>query len=208
MSAVLSLRQIHELPGPRGLPFFGNALEVDSTSIHLAADAWRREYGDFFEMRLGPRRFLVIADAEAIARVLRDRPEGFQGKPRLSAIGDELGFAGLFTATGERWRRQRPMVMASFDPAHLKSYFPALVRVTERFARRWHRAAAEQRQIELQADLMRYTVDVTAGLAFGADINTLESDTQVIQTHLDKVFPAGFKRALAVRPHLARPPNL
>ena len=201
MTAALPLRRIDDLPGPRGLPFLGNALEVDSTSIHLAAEEWRREYGDFFQMRLGPRRFLVIADAEAIARVLRDRPEGFQRTPRLSAIADELGFAGLFTATGERWRRQRPMVMASFDPAHIKSYFPALVRVTERFARRWRRAAAERREIELQADLMRYTVDVTAGLAFGADINTLESDREVIQTHLDKVFPAVFKRAMAVVPY-------
>ena len=207
MTAALPLRRIDDLPGPRGLPFLGNALEVDSTSIHLAAEEWRREYGDFFQMRLGPRRFLVIADAEAIARVLRDRPEGFQRTPRLSAIADELGFAGLFTATGERWRRQRPMVMASFDPAHIKSYFPALVRVTERFARRWRRAAAERREIELQADLMRYTVDVTAGLAFGADINTLESDREVIQTHLDKVFPAVFKRAMAVVPYCRWLPN-
>ena len=43
---------------------------------------------------------------------------------------------------------------------------------------------------------MRYTVDVTSGLAFGADINTLESDEEVIQTHLDKVFPSLFKRLM------------
>src|SRR3982751_3249032 len=49
------------------------------------------------------------------------------------------------------------------------------------------RAAAEGRAIDLQADLMRYTVDVTAGLAFGADINTLESRNEVIQSHLDKL---------------------
>jgi len=207
MSAVLPLRQIDELPGPRGLPFLGNALEVDLASIHLAAEEWRRDYGDFFQMRLGSRRFLVIADADAIARVLRDRPDGFARTPRLSAIADELGFAGLFTASGERWRRQRPMVMASFDPAHIKTYFPALVRVTERFARRWRRAAAEGQAIELQADLMRYTVDVTAGLAFGADINTLESDSEVIQNHLDKVFPAVFKRAMAVVPYWRWLPN-
>ena len=36
---------------------------------------------------------------------------------------------------------------------------------------------------------MRYTVDVI-GLAFGVDINTLESDDEVIQAHLDQIFPA------------------
>ncbi|MFN2646099.1 MAG: cytochrome P450 [Burkholderiales bacterium] len=201
MSAVLPLRQIGELPGPVAVPLFGNAFGLDATRLHLVAEDWQRRYGDFFQMRIGPRRFLVIAEPEAIARVLRERPEGFQRTRRLSAIADELGFRGVFTANGERWRRQRPMVMASFDPAHIKSYFPALVRVTERFARRWQRAATEGRAIELQADLMRYTVDVTAGLAFGADINTLESDTETIQHHLDKVLRAMFKRAMALLPY-------
>ena len=41
---------------------------------------------------------------------------------------------------------------------------------------------------------MRFTVDVIAGLAFGADINTLESDDDVIQRHLDEIFPALIKR--------------
>jgi cytochrome P450 len=73
--------------------------------------------------------------------------------------------------------------MAGFDPAHIKAYFPMLVKVTERFARRWQRAAASGHgsgeAIDLQADLMRYTVDVTASLAFGADINTIESKEDV-----------------------------
>jgi cytochrome P450 len=116
------------------------------------------------------------------------------------AISKEMGFNGLFSAGGEAWRRQRPMVMASFDPGHIKRYFPTLVKVTERFARRWARAARASEPIDLQGDLMRYTVDVTAGLAFGVDINTLESDDEVIQTHLDKIFPSLFKRLMSPFP--------
>jgi len=117
-------------------------------------------------------------------------------------VARKFGFDGLFAANGERWRRQRPMVMASFDPAHTKSFFPSLVRVTERFARRWQRAAAAHEEIDLQADLMRYTVDVTAGLAFGADINTIESSGEVIQQHLDKILPALFDRLMSPFPSL------
>ena len=47
---------------------------------------------------------------------------------------------------------------------------------------------------------MRFTVDAIAGLAFGADVNTLESDDEVIQRHLDKIFPALFKRVFALVP--------
>jgi len=48
---------------------------------------------------------------------------------------------------------------------------------------------------------MRYTVDAISGLAFGADVNTLESDDDIIQRHLDKIFPALNKRIFGAFPY-------
>ena len=48
---------------------------------------------------------------------------------------------------------------------------------------------------------MRYTVDTVAGLAFGTDINTLESDGVVIQQHLDRIFPALYRRVMSPWPY-------
>jgi cytochrome P450 len=209
------LREISDLPGPRGMPFFGNALQISPGRMHGVLEQWQREYGDCFRFNIAYRRLVVIADPEAIASVFRDRPDGFQRTERLNRGAREMGFGGLFSANGAQWRRQRPMVMAGFDPAHIKAYFPMLLKVTERFARRWQRAAAAVsvgktgsagEAIDLQADLMRYTVDVTAGLAFGADINTIESEEETIQRHLDKVLPALFKRLMAPFPWLNRLP--
>jgi cytochrome P450 len=195
------LRRIEDLPGPRGWPLLGNALEIDSTTLHLTAERWAREHGECYRFRIAGRQFVVLANPETIAAVLRERPDGFNRTPRLSAIARDLGFGGLLSVNGEVWRRQRPMVMASFDPGHIKSYFPTLAKVTARFARRWQAAATAGEQIDLQADLMRYTVDVTAGLAFGVDMNTLESRDEVIQTHLDKVLPALFRRLMSPLPY-------
>jgi cytochrome P450 len=188
---------LRDLPAPPGLPLVGNLLSLDRERLHLTLEQWRRKYGDYYRFRNVSREVLVIADPEVIGTMLRDRPDGFLRTARLASIAHEMGFDGVFTANGEEWRRQRPMVMAGLDPAHIKSYFPALVRVTQRFAGRWRRAADAHTAIDLQADLMRYTVDVTAGLAFGADINTIESDEEVIQQHLDKVLPALFRRLMA-----------
>src|SRR5688572_29550540 len=201
MNPQAATRRIRDLPGPRGLPLVGNMLEVDPARLHLIAEDWVRKYGEYLRFRITDREFLVIANAEAIATVLRDRPDGFQRTPRLNAIARQMGFGGLFSSNGEQWRRQRPMVMAGFDPAHIKTYFPSLVKVTRRFAGRWRRAAQAGAAIDLQPDLMRYTVDVTAGLAFGADINTIESDADVIQRHLDKVLPALFRRVMSPLPN-------
>ena len=176
------------------MPIVGNALHLETSRMHLIAEAWSRKYGERYRFRIGRRQFLVLANPETIAALLRERPDGFRRGQRLGELANEMGFNGVFSAEGDAWRRQRPMVMASFDPKHIKTYFPALVKVTQRFERRWQRAAAAGEAIDLQADLMRYTVDVTAGLAFGTDINTLESDEEVIQTHLDKVFPALARR--------------
>ncbi|HTM59915.1 MAG TPA: cytochrome P450 [Burkholderiales bacterium] len=193
--------RIRDLPGPRGLPLIGNALQIETTRLHQIAEGWSRVYGEKFRFRMPGREFMVVANPDVIASVLRDRPDGFQRTPRLNAIAREMGFGGVFSSNGEQWRRQRPMVMAAFDPAHIKAFFPALVRVTERFAGRWRRAAAASAEIDLQADLMRYTVDVTTGLAFGVDMNTLESDEEVLQKHLEHVFPALYRRVWAPFPY-------
>ncbi len=92
------------------------------------------------------------------------------------------------------------MVMAGFDPATVRRYFPAMQDVTQRLVVRWQKAAATGAAIDLQADLMRYTVDTIAGLAFGDPVNTLASDADVIQNHLDQIFPALFKRILSPLP--------
>ena len=86
------------------------------------------------------------------------------------------------------------MVTTGFHPARVKAYFPSLLTVKERLRNHWQPAVAARTPLALQPGLMRFTVDVIAGLAFGADTNTLESDDDVIQRHLDEIFPALIKR--------------
>ncbi len=152
-------RRLRDLPAPPGLPLIGNLLQLERDRFHLTLEQWRRTYGDYYRFRNVNREVLVVSDPEAIATMLRDRPDGFLRTSRLASIAREMGFDGVFTANGEEWRRQRPMVMAGLDPKHIKTYFPALVRVTQRFAGRWRRAAEARvgagSAIDLQADVRR-----------------------------------------------------
>jgi cytochrome P450 len=191
--------RIVDLPGPPGLPLIGNAHQIRLAHFHQQLEAWREQYGDAYRMRIWARRFLVISDPQVAAEALRDRPHNFGRTARVSAAASEMGFGGLFASNGEKWRRQRPMVMAAFDPGHVRRYFPALMQVAQRLSARWRKAG--DAPIALQADLMRYTVDVIAGLALGTDINTLEGEGDVLQQHMDKIFPALFRRTLAAFPY-------
>ena len=202
VSKPTALREIADLPGPRGLPLLGNLTQIDRTRVHASVEQWSHEFGPFFRFSLGRRQFLVVSDHEAIGSLLRDRPDGYRRTTRLSEIWNEMGMpSGVFGAEGDSWQRQRRMVMAGFDPKHVKDYFPSLLKVTQRLRGRWQKAARSEQPIDLQADLMRYTVDAIAGLAFGAEVNTLESNQEVIQRHLDKIFPAIFRRILSQFPY-------
>ncbi len=196
-----ALRHYADLSGPRGVPVFGNLLQIDSTRMHQQLEQWCQEFGPVFKLRLAQRRAVVVGDHELIAKALRDRPDGFRRTTKLEQVWLEMGLLpGVFGANGDTWRRQRRMVMAGFDPAHVRRYHPALQRVAERLVARWRVAARQGTAIDLQADLMRFTVDAIAGLAFGAEVNTLASDEDVIQQHLNRLFPAVFKRIFAPLP--------
>ena len=206
-------RQLSDLPGPRGVPILGNALQIDISRFHQQVEQWCAEFGPYYRLRFGKQTTLVVGEHEVVAAMLRDRPEGFRRPVRGQEIAEEMDLpASVFRNEGEAWRRQRKMVMAGFDPGHVKAYFPSMQRVAQRLAGRWHKAAASAApqgnsattagtEIDLQADLMRYTVDTIAGLAFGAEVNTLESDGDVIQQHLDKIFPALNRRLFSAVPY-------
>lgn len=197
----VALRTVASLPGPKGIPILGNALQIRINRLHLQMEAWAKEFGPYFTLTLGGRKIMVVADHKAIGKLMRDRPDGFNRSAKLGEVWEGMGMpTGVFGANGDVWRRQRRMVMAGFDPVHVKRYFPALQQVSRRLAGRWRRAADQRAEIDLQSDLMRFTVDTIAGLAFGAEVNTLESDGDVIQKHLDKIFPAVFQRLFAPLP--------
>jgi cytochrome P450 len=200
-SVAASPRTLDAVPGPRGWPILGLAPLVRPDSLHLQLEAWSRRYGSVYAFRIAGRRFLTITDPETVAGVLRRRPGLFRRTTRLEQESRKLGFLGLFSANGETWRRQRPMVLAGLDPAHIRSYLPAITGITGRLRRRWLAAAAAGEAIDLTADLMRYTVDVTTSLAFGHNLNTLEASAEnAIQQHLNVVLPALFRRIVSPLP--------
>lgn len=200
-SPTAAKRRLSDLPGPRPLPIIGNLHQVDRSAMHQGVEAWAHTYGPLFRFRIGDRQFMGVADPEVLSGLMRDRPAGVRRAAKLERVWTELGLSvGVFLAEGDAWKRQRRMVMAGFDPAHVREYFPALQRVSQRLQGRWHKAAMHGQSIPLQPDLMRFTVDAIAGLAFGVEVNTLESDAEVIQQHLDKIFPAIFNRLMSPLP--------
>jgi cytochrome P450 len=182
-------RRIADLPGPRGWPWLGNLPQFDIPSLHNQLETWAAVHGPIYRLRFGTRNAVVVSQPALIASLLRDRPEGWSRLRSMETMILELGIDGVFAAEGEAWRRQRRLITSAFTPGQLKRYFPLIQRITERLKARLDQAAAAGTAIELQTMLMRFTVDVTCSLTFGADVNTLQRGGARLQEHIDKIFP-------------------
>lgn len=194
-------RTLPDLPGPRRLPLLGNMLQLDLQQLHLILERWAAQYGPLYQIKLGPKPVVVIADAELNNQILRARPKTYRRISSIEAVAKEMELHGVFSAEGEEWQPQRRLAMQALSSKYLRNFFPTLMRVIERLHRRWQQTAQEQGVVDVQKDFMRMTVDVTTTLAFGYDMNTLEKENDVIQNHLEKLFPMIGQRINAPFPY-------
>jgi len=183
------------------LPVIGNFHQLDRPRIHELLARWSDEFGPIYKFSLMSRKFVAFTGLEHILSALRDRPVTYRRIGTVETVFAELGAHGLFSAEGEEWRRQRALTQSAFNSHHLHGFYPTLLKVTERLAHRWQQAADESRDVEVQKDLMRFTVDVTTNLAFGYDMNTLEQGENAIQKHLERIFPTLARRITAPFPY-------
>ncbi|MET9491601.1 cytochrome P450 [Nocardia sp. NPDC006630] len=176
---------VDDLPGPKGWPLLGNLPQLTPARLHRQFDSWCDEYGLMYRVRMAGQRIVVVSDPELNREILRNRPGGFRRQSSIESVMDEMGSNGLFSLEGEAWRRRRKLAMPAFNATHLRGFQPSLESITDRLRRRWEDRSPD----DVRAELTRYTVDVTAKLTFDYDINTIEQSGDVIQRHLELIFP-------------------
>ncbi|WNV86036.1 cytochrome P450 [Umezawaea sp. Da 62-37] len=186
----VAARAVGDLPGPRGLPLLGNLPGFVRGGVpHRTLEAWCDRYGSTFRMSLGRMPAVVTADPSVVARIQRQRPDEFRRSSHMTGVLDEIGVHGVFTAEGDEWRRLRKMATQALNAAYLRQYFSTIATVTERLKRRWDTSAGDGRSVDVLDDMMRYTLDVTSGLAMGHDLNSLEQTGDGLHRRLPLLFP-------------------
>ena len=183
-----------DLPGPKGIPFFGSAFDMDLPNMHNQFEEMAYEYGQVYKIKLGPVKMAIISHPKIIQHILRERPEGFVRMKKMDAVLRGEGGHGVFNAEGEDWKMHRRMVAKGLDVKHQKAFFDKMSVSVERLYAKWKKAADSSEEIDIQQDFLRFTVDITTTLAFGFEMNTIEEKGGVVQDHMEKIFPMIFKR--------------
>ena len=193
--------RVVDLPGPRPWPVVGNTLQLGRGTAHATMETWARRYGPLFRLRFGPYHAVGVAEPGIIDQLLRHRPVELSRSPRLAKVINETGFAGVFTAEGEAWRRQRRLVMRALTPEIIRTFFPVISTVTERLQTRWRAQAERGERPDVLRDLKCYSIDVTTWLTMGLDIDTLRTATSSLQADVETWFQTVGRRLPQLVPY-------
>jgi cytochrome P450 len=194
-------RHLEDLPAPSGFPWLGNLHQIDKKQLHVKLEEWAETLGPSYTFKFGPKRILVTSEVEIALAALKDRPGHFRRLSTIEPVARELGINGLFSVEGEAWRLQRNLVTRALSPQQLERFFPSLQRICDRLRRRWQQHVDAGADIDAIQDLTRFTVDTTATLVFGKDVNTLEGDDDAIQRHISVILPMIGCRTNALLPY-------
>lgn len=194
------IKTIKDLPSPKGNFLLGHITQFAVPDTHLVLERWVKEQGDLFQINFVGKKLIVSANTDINRQILKSRPQAFRRFSKINEVMEEMGIIGTFNAEGETWVKHRKLTAEALNFKNTKNYFSTIALITGRLLKRWKNFASLNKEIDAQKELMRYTVDITTAIAFGHDTNTLEKDDDIIQKHLEKIFPMINKRVSAPIP--------
>lgn len=194
-------RGIQDLPGPKGQPWVGNALQLSGRQMHQKFTAWVREFGPMFRLEVFGNPIVIVSDAPTVQAVLKERPEVFRRSGSLKTIMQELDIRGVITAEGDAWRKQRKLVMSGLSAEVIRNFFPTMRFMTERMMDRWKHRLAQGLPVDLRRDLKAMALDVIVGIAMGHDIDAVNDEGGPLQRSIDAIFQRLGQRTTAAFPY-------
>ncbi|PPQ82698.1 hypothetical protein CVT24_004307 [Panaeolus cyanescens] len=111
-------------PGPRGLPLFGNALQMPKETPWLTFAEWSKIYGDVFYINVFGTSVIILNSMKAAKELLDKRSAVYSDRPKLN-MASLCGYDRTFTlqSYGHEWRQQRKLVVQEFHPTHCQDYY-------------------------------------------------------------------------------------
>lgn len=188
-------REMKDLPQPKGTPVLGNLAEFKAGNKPAVLEKWSRECGSIFSISLMGKKFVVSTDPDFNIQLYKSRPDKFRRFGKIDEIMSEMGITGVFNAEGEQWKLHRKLTAEALNARNVQGFFPTIQEITNRLLQRWQQKTTDaQAVLDVQKELMRFTVDITTKIAFGYDTHSLEKEQDELQQYLEKIFPAINKR--------------
>lgn len=112
----------------------------------------------------------LITRPDAVQRVLQDNAKNYKKEGRFTSIVRPALGDGLFSSDGEKWHTQRRVAQPAFHRERLPSMASAMADAIDAMLTRWQQFSDSRRQIDLQAETSRMTVDVIGRTLAGQNL--------------------------------------
>lgn len=174
-------------PGPTPLELLRSLPAIQSNPLNYLQRA-ARQYGDFVRFQAGPVTAVLLNDPEAIRHVLQDNHRNYtKDTVQYNALSAVTG-RGLLTSDGEFWFRQRRMIQPGFNRQHIHNFGPAITAAVARMLERWQPWAQNDAVVDLDAEMMRTTLEIVGQALFSLDLSQeAQALTRAVITCLDHI---------------------
>ncbi|MFI1481699.1 cytochrome P450 [Streptomyces sp. NPDC020747] len=162
---------ITEIPGPKGLPLLGSALDLRRDSLEAFLRA-RRDHGDVVRLSAGPpgaRTVLhCVFSAEGVQQILASQAANFRKDNRFYEELRQSAGNGLLTAQDADYLRQRRLIQPLFTKRQVDGYAGAVTLEADGTVERWR--DAPDGVVDVVPEMDRLALRTVSRILFGADV--------------------------------------
>ncbi|KAI6042046.1 cytochrome P450 [Pisolithus marmoratus] len=95
-------------PGPKGLPWIGNVLDIDASQPWVTYEEWGKRYGDLTYLQVLGKEYIIVKSEKVAHELLDQRSSMYSDRPRMPPMElCGLGFVTPVLSYGEKWRQHR-----------------------------------------------------------------------------------------------------
>ncbi|XP_050961654.1 cytochrome P450 2K1-like [Labeo rohita] len=108
-----SQKERKEPPGPKPLPLVGNLLTLDLTRPFDTFFELSKNYGNIFQVFLGPKKTVVLVGYKTIKEALVNYAEEFGDREIAPSFRITNGKNGIIFSNGENWKEMRRFALSN-----------------------------------------------------------------------------------------------
>ncbi|KZT61605.1 cytochrome P450 [Calocera cornea HHB12733] len=179
-------------PGPQGLPFLGNLLQVPSKLLFLKLVEWADTYGPIYSYNILGQPVIILSGLKEASEILDRTSAKTSDRPRLIKLNDYMCYGMQFGATpaNDLWRRHRRAATESLNVRAAPDYQP----IQEDEARVLVEGLVNHPEIDAVEHFFRQSFSLGWRAFFGLEPIPLEGPNPAAP--LDEFFKETFRAAM------------
>ncbi|KAF8884165.1 cytochrome P450 [Infundibulicybe gibba] len=125
-------------PGPKGLPFIGNLLDIPTERQWLVYMEWAKTYGDIIHFKIFNQSFVILNSLKRTTDLFDKRSSAYSSRPRMPMLVELMNWDIImpFLPYGSAWRARRRLFHEHFHMGVIEKYRPIQARESRRFLQR------------------------------------------------------------------------